>query len=144
MHYIILFLAGWMILSCSSPVFAQKKAPESVKPVTELFYFHTSERCPIDQSIEEHTRKLVQTEFSAAIKDGLLRFQVINTADPKFAATIARFDINAQALYLVSYSGGKEVKKDLTGFAFSNAQDNPGKFRMALRDDIHTAMKGGR
>lgn len=144
MRNIILFLAGWMILIAPAPVFPQKKAPESKKPVTELFYFHTSERCPIDQSIEEQTRKLVRTEFSAAIKDGLLRFQVINTGDPKFAATVARFDINAQALYLVSFSGGKEVKKDLTGFAFSNAQDNPGKFKMALRDDIHAAIKGGR
>ena len=141
MNRSIIFLSGWLLFLLSAPVFAQKKAPEAGKPVAELFYFHTGERCPIDQSIEEHTRKLVQAEFSNALKEGLLRFQVINTGDPKFAATIARFDINAQALYLVSFSGGREVKKDLTGFAFSTAQYNPAKFRTALRDDLKEAMK---
>jgi len=54
---------------------------------------------------------------------------------------VARFEMNAQALYLVTFLNGKEVKKDLTEFAFSNSQSNPGKFRAGLKEEILRALK---
>jgi hypothetical protein len=120
---------------------AQAKPAENVKAKAELYYFHPSERCPIDQSIEEITRKLMQTDFGKPIREGLLKFQVINTDDPANAKTVSKFTINAQALYLVTFPGGKEKQNDLTEFAFSTAHSNPGKFKSVLKQDVLDALK---
>ena len=49
--------------------------------------------------------------------------------------------MNSQALYLVTIVKGKEVKKDLTEFAFSNSQSNPAKFKAGLKEEILQALK---
>jgi ribosomal protein S17E len=122
-------------------VFAQK--PQAVKSNVklEIYYFHPTERCPIDQSIEETTRNLMRTDFAKEIKDGTIKFQVVNTDDKANAKIVGKFEMNAQALYLVTNVKGKEVKNDLTEFAFSNCQSNPGKFKAGLKDEIIQALK---
>jgi hypothetical protein len=113
------------------------KAPLKV----EVFYCHPNERCPIDLSIEENTRATMQSWFSGKIKDGTIKFQVLNTDDKANAKTVARFDLNAQALYIVKHDKGKEIKNDLTDFAFSCGQSDPEKFKRRLKDEIETALK---
>ena len=105
-----------------------------------VYYFHPDERCPIDQSIEKNTILLMQSEFAKEIKDGTIKFQVINTDDKANAKTVSNFDINAQALYVVKTGNGKEIKKDLTKFAFDFGQSNPGKFRTGLKEEIIKAL----
>jgi hypothetical protein len=117
--------------------------PGAAKSITkaEVYYFHPTERCPIDQSIEETTRNLMRNDFAKEIKGGTLKFMVINTDDKTNAKTVDRFEMNAQALYLVTFVKGKEVKKDLTEFAFSTCQSNPVKFKAGLKQEILTALK---
>ncbi len=122
---------------------AQTPAGSKAGPKLEIYYFHPDERCPIDQSIEETTRKMMQTDFSKEIKDGTIRFRVLNTDDKANAKIIGKFEMNAQALYLVTVVKGKEVKKDLTEFAFSNSQSNPMKFKAGLKEEIQRALKQG-
>ena len=71
---------------------AQTKAPGKNKPRCEVYYFHPNQRCPIDQAIEENTRKLMQTDFGKNIKDGTILFQVLNTDDKANAKIVAKFD----------------------------------------------------
>ena len=120
--------------------FSQVKTATS-KPKVEVYYFHPTERCPIDQSIEDNARKLMQGSFAREIKDGTIKFQVINTDDKSQAKTVARFDINAQALYVVTLSNGKENKNDLTHFAFSTGLSNPARFKSGLKDEIEKSLR---
>ena len=119
---------------------AQKTTPAAATKKAEIYYFHPTERCPIDQSIEETLRKMMQTDFAKEIKDGTIIFRVINTDDKANAKTVGKFEINAQALYIVNNVNGKEIKNDLTEFAFSNAQNNPGKFKAGLKQEILKAI----
>jgi len=128
------FVLAW------TPVTGQKPASGNL-PRAELYYFHPAERCPIDQSIEETTRNMVRTEFAREIKSGTLKFMVVNTDDKASAKTAVGFDINTQALYLVTRVNGKEVKNDLTEFAFSTCQSHPVKFKAGLKQDILDALK---
>jgi hypothetical protein len=125
----------------SQTVPAQKTAPGKNNIKAEVYYFHPTERCPIDQSIEETTRKMMQTDFAKEIKDGTIRFQVLNTDDKANAKIVGKFEMNSQALYLVSFVRGKEIKQDLTEFAFSTCQSNPGKFKAGLKNEILEAIK---
>ena len=49
--------------------FGQGKTVVST-PKLEVYYFHPTERCPIDQSIEQNLLKLMQSSFAKEIKDG--------------------------------------------------------------------------
>ena len=120
---------------------AQTGKPVTNNPKVAVLYFHPTERCPIDQSIEENTRRLMQSDFGKNLKDGSVTLQVLNTDDKTNAKIVAKFSINAQALYIVRTLNGKEVKTDLTEFAFSYGQSNPGKFRARLKEEINSALK---
>jgi hypothetical protein len=120
---------------------AQNKPAVVMTSKVEVYYFHPSERCPIDQAIEENTRQTMLGYFSNEIKNGTIKFQVLNTDDKANSKTISKFDINAQALYLVKIFNGKEIQTDLTSFAFDYGKSNPQKFKMRLRDEIERALK---
>jgi hypothetical protein len=137
---IALFL--WIAL-LGMPVFmnAQQTASGVKKAKVDVYYFHPNERCPIDQSIEENARKLMQSAFARELKEGTIRFQVLNTDDKANAAIASGFDINAQALYIVHVEKNKTIKNDLTEFAFANGLTNPEKFRTELRDQVENALK---
>jgi hypothetical protein len=120
--------------------FSQMKSVAKT-PRVEVYYFHPTDRCPIDQSIEDNTRKMMQSSFAREIKEGTIKFRIINTDDKSQAQTVARFDINAQALYVVKHANGKEQQNDLTHFAFSNGLNNTAKFRAGLKDEIEKALQ---
>ena len=123
------------------PAFSQNKPTGPVKARVEVLYFHPNDRCPIDQAIEENSLKTVHTYFLTELKNGKLKFQVLNTDEPANAKVVSGFDINAQALYLVKHDKGKELKTDLTKFAFDYAKSNPGKFKSGLKEEIEKALK---
>jgi len=132
---LILFFAGFLPL-----VNSQQKPKTASTPKVEVFYFFPTERCPIDLTIEENVKATVQTWFSKEIKNGTMVLQMINTDDKANAKTMARFDINAQALYIVKHDKDKEIKTDLTDFAFSCSQNNPSKFKARLKEEIEKAL----
>jgi len=120
---------------------AQKKVPVTSITKVWVYYFHPDERCPIDQSIEANTKTVMQSHFAKETSNGTILFKVINTEDKTNAKIVAKFDINAQALYIVKLEKGKEVQKDLTRFAFDFGQSNPGKFKSGLKAEIEKALK---
>ncbi|MFZ4520866.1 MAG: nitrophenyl compound nitroreductase subunit ArsF family protein [Bacteroidales bacterium] len=141
MSRILKYLSVLALLCQVQAVFAQNPTTVQTTPKLVICYFHPNERCPIDQSIEEATRKLMRTDFAKEIKNGVIKLQVLNTDDKANAKTVAKFEMNAQALYLVTNVKGKEVKNDLTEFAFSNSLNNPAKFKAGLREEILRAIK---
>jgi hypothetical protein len=140
MKNLLTSLAVAVLVLAWATVTSQQPAAGTL-PRTELYYFHPAERCPIDQSIEETTRNLIRTGFAREIKSGTLKFMVVNTDDKASAKITAGFNINAQALYLVTRVNGKEVKNDLTEFAFSTCQSNPVKFKAGLKQELLDALK---
>jgi hypothetical protein len=129
------------MIAAFTAVSAQPKTSVKAQPKVEVYYFHPGDRCPIDQSIEENTIKVMYTNFAKEIKDGTILFGVINTDDKTTAKLASKFDINAQALYIVKIEKGKEIQKDLTRFAFDYGQSNPGKFKAGLIDEIKKELK---
>ena len=138
-RFFLFFLLVSPLLNCVS--FAQQPAAGKRSPKLEIYYFHPTERCPIDQSIEETTRQILKNDFAKEIKEGNIVYIVINTDDKSQSKIVSRFEINAQALYLVTRSGGKEVRNDLTEFAFSNCVSNPNKFRSRMKQEILSSVR---
>lgn len=141
MNRVLIVLFGLAMFLNGQFISAQKPIAGKVNTKLEVYYFHTSERCPIDQAIEEHTRKLLQSDYAKEMKDGIIKFRVLNTDDKASESIANKFEINAQALYLVTFPNGKDVKNNLTEFAFSCAQNNPGKFNSRMKAEINSSIK---
>ena len=137
----IIILINVFIISQGFTVYSQNKISTVNKAKVEVYYFHPTERCPIDQSIEANTKTVMKSFFSTETGSGKIVFRVINTEDKTTANITSKFDINAQALYIVKLENGKEISKDLTRFAFDYGQSNPGKFKAGLKDEIEKALK---
>ncbi|MCX6304563.1 MAG: nitrophenyl compound nitroreductase subunit ArsF family protein [Bacteroidetes bacterium] len=120
---------------------AQKPKPGNGNPKLLIYYFHPNQRCPIDQSIEETTRKMMQTDFAKEIKAGTIEFQVLNSSDKANAKIVEKYEITTQTLYLITTVNGKEVKNDISDFAFSYCQSDPEKFKSGLKKEILQALK---
>jgi hypothetical protein len=120
---------------------AQNKGQGSDLLKVEVYYFHPAERCPIDQSIEANIIAVMKTYFVKETSNGTILFKVLNTEDKANEKIVAKFDINAQALYIVKLDKGKEIQKDLTRFAFDYGKSNPGKFKAGLKEEIGKALK---
>ena len=132
----------WLLIQISTLfVNAQNNSILTVEHKLKVYYFHTEERCPIDQSVEENTIKVMESNFQRQIKDGTIEFRIINTDDKTNTKLVSNFDINAQALYIVKIEKGKEIKIDLTKFAFDYGLSNPLKFKKGLKDEIGKNLK---
>ena len=59
----------------------QNKIQGSIPPKVEVYYFHPTDRCPIDQSIEANSKTVMQSFFAKEIRTGTIFFRVINTDD---------------------------------------------------------------
>lgn len=137
----IIFILLTLLYTGPFLAISQGKKEVQAKPKVEVYYFHPNERCPIDQSIEENLRKLMQTSYAKEMRDGIIRFRVVNTDDKANQKFASGFEINAQALYIISQDHGKEVRTDLTEFAFANGQSNVEKFKVGIRDEIEKVLK---
>jgi hypothetical protein len=120
---------------------AQTSSKGTAGPTLRVYYFHAEERCPIDQSVEENTKKVMQTNYQDKIKNGTIDFRIVNADDKANAKLTSGFDINAQALYIVKIEKGKEIKTDFTRFAFDWGLSNPMKFKKGLKDEIDKNLK---
>jgi hypothetical protein len=132
----------WVLMLVSViPSFGQNTAKPSHPARLRVYYFHTEERCPIDQSVEDNTRMVMNSNYKDKIQDGTIDFRIINTDVKANEALASKFDINAQALYLVKVEKGKETNTDLTKFAFDWSLGSPLKFRKGLKDEVDKLLK---
>jgi len=114
---------------------------QNPKRKLDVLYFHATRRCPTCMAIEENTKKTLDTYFSAQLKNGTIKFTVINVDDSKNKAIAEKYEATGSALFLTKSSGGKESKNDLTEFAFANARNKPDTFISGLKDKINLLLK---
>lgn len=112
------------------------------KPVKlKIVYFHSEHRCPTCLSIEDNTRKTLNTYFSKELKEGSIVFQVLNADDSKNEKLVEKYQAEGSSLYLTKVSGSSEATTDFTNFAFSYSRNDPDKFIAGLKAEIEKNLK---
>jgi len=129
-----IFLAT-ILLSAVFSVTAQK--------VTRLkiIYFHSERRCPTCLSIEENTKKTLNTYFAGQLKDGSITFQILNVEDDKNLKLVEKYEAEGSSLFLTKVIGAKETTTDFTNFAFSYSRNQAEKFISGLKAEIEKNLK---
>ena len=126
--FIILCLA-------TAAVFAQKQTK------LKIIYFHSERRCPTCISIEDNTKKTLNTYFAKQLKDGTISFQVLNVEDTKNINMVEKYEAEGSSLFLTSINGKKESTIDFTNFAFSYSRNQAEKFISGLKAEIEKNLK---
>lgn len=129
-----LFVAAMLLLALS-PVFAGK--PVRLKVV----YFHSEHRCPTCISIEENTKKVLNTHFAKELKEGSITFVILNVEDRKNSKLVEKYEAEGSSLYLTKVDGQKENTTDFTNFAFSYSRNQSEKFMAGLKAEIEKNLK---
>lgn len=102
----------------------------------QIYYFHSTRRCPTCNKIESTTEKLLQTEFAQEMEEGVIAFSSINIDKKENNSLVEKYEVFGSSLHLVEIIDGKEKDIDLTEFAFSNINSNTDLFYDELKKKI--------
>ena len=106
-----------------------------------IVYFHAKYRCATCTSIEENTKKTLNTYFAAQIKDGTIKFQVLDVSDKKNENLAEKYEASGSSLFLTKLNGTKETTTDFTNYAFSYSHNQADKFIAGLKAEIEKNLK---
>jgi hypothetical protein len=124
-----------LFLMVSGAVIAQKSTK------LKIVYFHSERRCPTCISIEDNTKKTLNTYFTSQLKDGTITFQSLNVEEEKNLKMVEKYKAEGSSLYLTKVSGSKETNTDFTNFAFSYSRNQADKFIAGLKAEIEKNLK---
>jgi hypothetical protein len=124
-----------MLLLVTGAVFAQKATK------LKIVYFHSERRCPTCISIEDNTKKTLNTYFANQLKDGTITLQVLNIEEEKNFQLVEKYKAEGSSLFLTKVSGTKETNTDFTNFAFSYSRNQADKFIAGLKAEIEKNLK---
>jgi hypothetical protein len=129
----IVFIALSLVIT--SMAFGQKATK------LQIVYFHAEHRCPTCLSIEENTKKTLDTYFSAQLKDGTIKLQVLDVSEAKNEKMVEKYEADGSGLFLTKIDGKKETTTDFTNFAFSYSRNQADKFIAGLKAEIEKNLK---
>lgn len=124
-----------LFLVITSVAFSQKATK------LNIVYFHAEHRCPTCLSIEENTKKTLDTYFAAQLKDGTIKLQVLDVSEEKNLKLVEKYEAEGSSLYLTRLDGKKETTTDFTNFAFSYSRNQADKFIEGLKAEIEKNLK---
>lgn len=107
----------------------------------KIIYFHSERRCPTCISIEDNTKKTLNTYFAKEVKEATIVFQSINAEEDKNQKLVEKYEADGSSLYLTKINGSKEKTTDFTNFAFSYSRNQPEKFIAGLKAEIEKNLK---
>lgn len=131
-------MLGLLLLVLVAP---NLNAQETNKPVTkvDVYYFHSTKRCPTCEAIERETKKTLDNSFASQMADGTIKLHILNLEEKANKALVEKYEIAGSSLLLIPVSGAKVV--DLTNKAFLYAKDNSFAFRKELKEKLTELLK---
>lgn len=107
----------------------------------KIVYFHAEHRCPTCLSIEDNTKKTLDTYFSKQLKSGEITFVSLDVSEEKNEPMVEKYEADGSSLFLTKVTGKKEKTTDFTNFAFSYSRSKPEKFIAGLKAEIEKNLK---
>lgn len=113
------------ILACISSICAMTQT-------IEVMYFHGKQRCATCLSIEKYTNELLKQNYAKEIKNGSIKFSVIDISTTQGKKIAKEYKVSWSSLFVVK---GNE-RTDLTQMGFKYAKNQPEEFKKRLKDII--------
>jgi thioredoxin-related protein len=107
----------------------------------QIYYFHTTRRCPTCNSIEDNIKQVLESDFKNEIERGIINFKSLNVEDAENKGLAEKYQATGAALHLIDMQEGVERNNDLTNYAFSHSRRQPEVFIQGMRDTINFFIK---
>ena len=128
------------LMSCGSGE-NTASAKSTQKDRVEVIYFHGKQRCATCMAIEKNTREVINSLFAKELKNGKVVFKIVDISTPEGEKIADRYEVTWSSLFVNKWKGGKEIRNNMTEFAFGNARKNPDAFKKGLANKIHQSRK---
>lgn len=102
----------------------------------KVIYFHGKQRCPTCLSIEQRSHELVNERYAEELKDGKLKFMVVDISTPDGKVLAEKYKVSWSSLYV---DNGKS-KTDVSRAGFQYARTQPDVFKSELKDVVDKAL----
>lgn len=116
----------------------QKKAEQ---PLVFIYNFHITNRCVSCIAIEEATTKTLNTYFSAELKQGRIKRQILNVDSDVNSKIAEKYQAFGSSLFITRVYKGSETTTDLTGDGFKYAKNKEERFIEILKSKIIEYLK---
>ncbi|MFZ4414618.1 MAG: nitrophenyl compound nitroreductase subunit ArsF family protein [Bacteroidales bacterium] len=113
----------------------------SKQAVVMIYNFHLTNRCPTCRAIEAGARKTLDTYFKTEVKEGRIKFFVLNVDDKANDKISEKYQAAGSGLFVTRFFQGKELTKDFTEDGFSYARNDEAKFVEMLKKQISEYLK---
>ncbi len=100
----VVFLCSFLIFLTVYGVFADQDNYVAV------YYFHTNFRCVSCHKIEQYTGETINKSFTNEIKNGSLKYSVINVEEKGNEHYVKDYQLYTKSVVLSMVKNGKEVK----------------------------------
>ena len=110
------------------------------KAVVEVFYSHSTNRCPGCMAIEKETTATLDQTFKKQLESGEIKFTIVNIDLKANKKVVDEYELWGSSLFIVK-NGDKKSKVDLTKEGFASARTKPEVFRTKLTDTLNEMLK---
>ena len=128
------------LMSCGSGE-NTANAKSTQKDRVEVIYFHGKQRCATCMAIEKNTRGVINSLFANELKNGKVVFKIVDISTPEGEKIADKYEVTWSSLFVNKWKDGKEIRNNMTEFAFGNARKNPDAFKNTLADKIRQSLK---
>lgn len=125
------------VMVSSTTVFSQTAEK---KAVVEVFYSHSTNRCPGCMAIEKETTATLDQTFKKQLENGEIKFTVVNIDLKANKKIVDEYELWGSSLFLVK-NGDKKTMVDLTKEGFASARSKPEVFREKLTESLNKLLK---
>jgi thiol-disulfide isomerase/thioredoxin len=138
---VIVFMITGFFLSASNNETTELSVTESniVKNEVEVYYFHRNRRCGPCRTIENLTKKTLETYYAQEMQNGEVVFRIVNVEQEENSEVAKKFNAVSTALYLNVRNGSEEKATNLTGFAYRYVR-NEDAYLSELKKQIDSAL----
>lgn len=140
---LFIFLAVIGLTSCgnSQTANAQTSIKAAQKEYVEVLYFHGKQRCITCNAIEKLTKEVIDKDFAQQLKDGKIIFKIIDISTKEGEKIADKYEVSWSSLYINKWMNGKELKNNMTDFAFSYAKNSPDVYKAGIKKKIDELLK---
>lgn len=135
-RYLLFMLLA--VVASVNVAFAQRS---NSKEYVEVLYFHGKQRCATCRAIEANTKEVIDKEFANELKQGKVKFRVIDISTNEGEKIADVYKVTWSSLFVNKWKNGKEMRIDLTQMGFQNARTNSAEFKSQLKKRITQSLK---
>ncbi len=108
---------------------------------TRVYYFHGNQRCKTCKKIEALTKKTLEEDFAAQLKDGTMELQVVNVDETENEHFVEEYQLATRSVVVSLLKQGKEARWRRLDKVWQLVHDEPA-FTDYIRTEIAALNQG--